>query len=63
MAAEWMMGIPPPSGEALADADMEMIYVYVICRPNTVTQYIATRPIFDIAEAEASRSGAPYLLL
>ena len=47
----------PPIGEALADAGLETFGVYVTHRQNTMAQYIATRPIFDIAVAEERRPG------
>ena len=47
----------PPIGEALADAGLETFGVYVTHRQNTMAQYIATRPIFDIAVAEDRRPG------
>ena len=45
----------PPIGEALADACMETIGVYITCRQNTAAQYIATQPIFGIIMAEEQR--------
>ena len=37
-----------PIGSALATVGLEEIGVYTSCRKNTVTQYIAGRPIMDL---------------
>ena len=37
---------------------MEEVETYVLCCPNTVTQYIATRPILELCMAEERRPGA-----
>ena len=42
----------PTIGEALMDAGLETIGIYVNRRQNTVAQYTSTRNILDIAVAE-----------
>ena len=41
----------PPIGEALSDADLDMIGGYITRCHNSVSQYISTRPIFGIVVA------------
>ena len=41
----------PTIGAALSTVGLEEIGVYIACRQNTVTQYIATRPIMDLCLA------------
>ena len=50
------MGLPPIK-EAMADAGLEMIGVYDTRHQITVNQYIAMRPILDIATSEELRTG------
>ena len=52
----------PPIGEALEDVVMERIGIYITCIQETVTQYISTWMIFDIAVSEDCRPGFPALL-
>ena len=52
----------PPIEEALENAGLETIGIYITRRQNTVAQYIATRPIFDIAVTEERSNGSPALL-
>ena len=49
-------------GEALADAGLEAIGIYVTCCQNIMAQYIAAHQIFDISVAEERRSVSPMLL-
>ena len=48
----------PPLAEALGEAGLEGIRKSITWRQNTVTQYIATRPILDLCERVARRPGA-----
>ena len=47
----------PPIGTALEMVGMDEIGVYITLRQNTVTQYIATRPIMDLCLAVEWRLG------
>ena len=42
----------PPQEEAIAEAGLQEVNKYVSRRHNTVTQFIATRPIMDLCLAE-----------
>ena len=44
------------------DAGLETIGLYVTCRQNTMVQYIATQPIFNIAMEEDQRPISTVLL-
>ena len=48
----------PSLEEAMVEAGFEGIGEYVTRRQNTVTQYIAKRPIMDLCERSAWRPGA-----
>ena len=52
----------PPIGEALTDAGIETIGIYVTCHHNTMTQYINTHTISDFMVAKEHRNGFPDLL-
>ena len=55
------MGLPP-IGETLADAGLDIIGIYVTRHQNTMAQYIATRPIINIAIVEGCRPGHSAIL-
>ena len=38
----------PPMEEAMAEAGLQEVETYVSCHQNTVTQFVATRPIMDV---------------
>ena len=41
----------------MAEADLKEVETYVSCRHNTVSQYIATRPIMDMCMLANRRPG------
>ena len=45
------MVVPPPIGEALADAGLDIIGEYITRSHNSVAQYIFMRTVFDLAVA------------
>ena len=44
-----------PIGEALSDAGLDPIGVYIYQRHISASQYISTRPIFDLSNVEERR--------
>ena len=51
------MGVPPLS-DVMMVARIEEIYMYVSRQHNTVAQYIATCPIFDLCLDTGERPGS-----
>ena len=49
----------PPIGKAMEDAGLFSIEEYISRRQNTVAEYVATRPIFDIVMEEERQRGTP----
>ena len=54
------MYIPPPLEEAMVEAGMQEIEIYVARRQNTVMKYIFTRPIIYLCLAEVRRPRARF---
>ena len=48
----------PPLSTAMDESVFEEIAVYILKRQNTVAQYTAMRPILDLYEQSAKRTGA-----
>ena len=55
--SEWQMGVPPLE-EAMWEAGLEEVDVYVLMRQNMIAQYIVTQPILYLYEEAVRRSGA-----
>ena len=53
----------PPTSEALAIAGLFPIEVYISRRQNTVADYVACRPIFDLCLNSERLTGSPSRLL
>ena len=53
----------PPIVEALSDAELDPIRGYISQHHIGVAQYIATRPIFDLAVAEERRTRSPVTII
>ena len=50
----------PPLGEAMMEAGLEEVEMYITWRKNMVMQYIATMPILELCEEAEQRLGAQF---
>jgi hypothetical protein len=55
LAGDW---IYPPIEEALDDANLETIEVYIRRRQNHVAQYVATRPLLQLCQTAPAQPGS-----